>query len=237
VKTNFIFSICICSLFLFINNSDAFAENETTKPLEKYKNKVSYIIGTNIAKSLENFKEEIELDMLIDGIKDQFNKKTLRVAEEESESVMREFSTKMNKRQGEKNKLLAKEAIEVENKFLEENRKKKDVVTTESGLQYLILKQGDGPNPERTDKVKVHYRGTTIDGVEFDSSYKRGKPALFPVTGVIKGWIEALLLMNVGSKYKLFIPPELAYGSQGAGPRIGPNAVLIFEIELLDIEK
>ena len=118
MKTNFIFSICICSLFLFINNSDAFAENETTKPLEKYKNKVSYIIGTNIAKSLENFKEEIELDMLIDGIKDQFNKKTLRVAEEESESVMREFSTKMNKRQGEKNKLLAKEAIEVGNKFL-----------------------------------------------------------------------------------------------------------------------
>ena len=99
------------------------------------------------------------------------------------------------------------------------------------------MKQGDGPKPEKTDKVKVHYRGTTIDGVEFDSSYKRGKPALFPVTGVIKGWIEALLLMNVGSKYKLFIPPELAYGSQGAGPRIGPNAVLIFEIELLDIER
>ena len=175
--------------------------------------------------------------MLIDGIKDQFNKKTLRVAEEESESVMRKFSAKMNKRQSEKNKLLAKEAMEVGNKFLEENRKKKGVVTTESGLQYLILKQGDGPKPEKTDKVKVHYRGTTIDGVEFDSSYKRGKPALFPVTGVIKGWIEALLLMNVGSKYKLFIPPELAYGSQGAGPRIGPNAVLIFEIELLDIER
>ncbi|MDP6394774.1 MAG: FKBP-type peptidyl-prolyl cis-trans isomerase [Desulfobacterales bacterium] len=237
MKTNFIFSIYICSLFLFINNSDAFAENETAKPFEKHKNKVSYIIGTNIAKSLENFKEEIELDMLIDGIKDQFNKKTLRVAEEESESVMRKFSAKMNKRQSEKNKLLAKEAMEVGNKFLEENRKKKGVVTTESGLQYLILKQGDGPKPEKTDKVKVHYRGTTIDGVEFDSSYKRGKPALFPVTGVIKGWIEALLLMNVGSKYKLFIPPELAYGSQGAGPRIGPNAVLIFEIELLDIER
>ncbi|MEE8415613.1 MAG: FKBP-type peptidyl-prolyl cis-trans isomerase, partial [Desulfobacterales bacterium] len=90
---------------------------------------------------------------------------------------------------------------------------------------------------ERTDKVKVHYRGTTIDGVEFDSSYKRGKPTSFPVNGVIKGWIEALLLMNVGSKYKLFIPSELAYGQQGAGPSIGPNAVLIFEVELLGIEK
>lgn len=237
MKTTFIFSICICSLFLFINNSDVLAENENAKPLEKYKDKVSYIIGTNIAKSLVNFKEEIELDMLIDGIKDQFNKKTLRVAEEEAESVMREFSAKMNKRQREKNKLLAKGAIEVGNKFLEENGKKKGVVTTESGLQYLILEQGDGPNPERTDKVKVHYRGTTIDGAEFDSSYKRGKPASFPVNGVIKGWTEALLLMNVGSKYKLFIPSELAYGQRGAGPSIGPNAVLIFEVELLGIEK
>ncbi len=237
MKTTFIFSICICSLFLFINNSDVLAENENAKPFENYKDKVSYIIGTNIAKSLENFKEEIELDLLIDGIKDQFNKKTLRVAEEEAESVMREFSAKMNKRQREKNKLLAKGAIEVGNKFLEENGKKKGVVTTESGLQYLILEQGDGPNPERTDKVKVHYRGTTIDGAEFDSSYKRGKPASFPVNGVIKGWTEALLLMNVGSKYKLFIPSELAYGQRGAGPSIGPNAVLIFEVELLGIEK
>jgi len=237
VKTTFIFSICICGLFLFINNSEAFAENETAKPLESYKDKLSYIIGNNIARSITNFKEEIDLDILIDGMKDQFNKKTLRVPEEEAESVMREFSTKMNKQQSEKNKLLAKKAIEEGNKFLEENRKKKDVVTTESGLQYLILKQGDGPTPERTDKVKVHYRGTTIDGTEFDSSYKRGKPASFPVTGVIKGWIEALLLMNVGSKYKLYIPPELAYGQQGAGPNIGPNAVLIFEVELLGIEK
>ncbi len=237
MKTTFIFSICIFSLFIFINNSDVLAENENAEPFENYKDKVSYVIGTNIAKSLESFKEEIELDMLIDGIKGQFNKKTLRVAEEEAESVMREFSATMNKRQREKNKLLAKGAIEVGNKFLEENKKKKGVVTTESGLQYLILKQGDGPNPERTDKVKVHYRGTTIDGVEFDSSYKRGKPASFPVTGVIKGWIEALLLMNVGSKYKLFIPSELAYGQRGAGPSIGPNAVLIFEVELLGIEK
>ncbi len=237
MKTTFIFSICICSLFLFINNSDVLAENENPKPLETYKDTLSYIIGTNIAKSIMNFKEEIELDILIDGMKDQFYKNALRVSGEEAEAVMREFSTKINKRQKEKNKLLAKGAIEVGNKFLEENGKKKGVVTTESGLQYLILKQGDGPNPERTDKVKVHYRGTTIDGVEFDSSYKRGKPASFPVNGVIKGWIEALLLMNVGSKYKLFIPSELAYGQQGAGPSIGPNAVLIFEVELLGIEK
>jgi FKBP-type peptidyl-prolyl cis-trans isomerase FklB len=111
------------------------------------------------------------------------------------------------------------------------------VVTTQSGLQYLVLKPGDGPKPVKTDKVKVHYRGTTIDGAEFDSSYKRGKPAAFSVTGVIKGWTEALLLMNVGSKYKLFIPSQLAYGQRGAGPGIGPNAVLIFEVELLGIEK
>ena len=119
----------------------------------------------------------------------------------------------------------------------EENKKKKDVVTTKSGLQYTVLKKGDGAVPKTTDKVKVHYRGTTTDGTEFDSSFKRGTPAVFPVTGVIKGWTEALQLMPVGSKYKLFIPSDLAYGDRGAGPTIGPNQVLIFDIELIGIEK
>ncbi len=109
-------------------------------------------------------------------------------------------------------------------------------MVTESGLQYFVLKQGDGPKPSNSDRVKVHYKGTTIDGEEFDSSYKRGEPASFSITGVIKGWTEALLLMNVGSKYKLVIPPSLAYGDRGAGPKIGPGEVLIFEVELLGIE-
>ena len=120
--------------------------------------------------------------------------------------------------------------------FLEENAKKEGVTVTNSGLQYTILKNGSGPVPHSSDQVRVHYRGTLIDGKEFDSSFKRGQPATFGVTGVIKGWIEALQIMAVGSKWKLFIPSDLAYGEKGQKPDIGPNCVLIFEIELLGIE-
>ena len=246
MKTKYVTRILICCLMLFICNCESFAKNENTEPaekkeaavtLEKDKDKVSYVVGTNIAKSLKNIKDEINLDILINGIKDQFNEKTLQLNEEEATTIMREFSMKIKNKQEEQNKLMAGQNLEKGKKFLEKNGKEKGVVTTESGLQYLVMKNGDGPKPAKTDKVKVHYRGTTIEGDEFDSSYKRGKPATFPVTGVIKGWTEALMLMNTGSKYKLFIPSELAYGTRGAGPKITPNAVLVFEVELIDIEK
>ena len=120
--------------------------------------------------------------------------------------------------------------------FLAENARKKDVTVTNSGLQYVILSDGSGPVPHASDRVKVHYRGTLINGEEFDSSYERGQPATFGVTGVIKGWIEALQMMPVGSKWKLFVPADLAYGKEGQGQKIGPNQVLIFEVELLGIE-
>ena len=121
--------------------------------------------------------------------------------------------------------------------FLEANKMQDGVMTTASGLQYMVIEKGDGPKPSASDRVTVHYRGTLIDGSEFDSSYSRGQPATFPVSGVIPGWVEGLQLMNVGGKYKFFIPSELAYGERGAGQRIGPNAVLIFEVELLEIAK
>jgi FKBP-type peptidyl-prolyl cis-trans isomerase FklB len=135
----------------------------------------------------------------------------------------------------------AKKAAAAENKtkgeaFLAENKKKEGVVTLPSGLQYKILKAGEGPKPTAEDSVKCNYRGTLIDGKEFDSSYKRNEPATFPVKGVIKGWTEALQLMPVGSKWQLFIPPDLAYGERGAGELIQPEATLIFEVELLSIE-
>ncbi|MGH9569716.1 MAG: FKBP-type peptidyl-prolyl cis-trans isomerase, partial [Candidatus Angelobacter sp.] len=120
--------------------------------------------------------------------------------------------------------------------FLAANKTKEGVITTPSGLQYKVLKQGTGPKPTTTDKVVCNYKGTLINGKEFDSSYKRGEPATFPVNGVIKGWTEALQLMPVGSKYQLFIPADLAYGERGAGADIGPDATLIFEVELLSIE-
>lgn len=240
MKTKPVTKILICCLILFICNCESLAKNENTKApvaLKENKDKVSYVIGTNIARSLKNIKDEINLDTVINGMEDQFNEKPLQLNEEDATSIMREFSMKIKNKQEEQNKLLAEQNLEKEKIFLEKNGKEKDVVTTKSGLQYLVLKNGDGPKPATTDKVKVHYRGTTIEGDEFDSSYKRGEPAVFPVTGVIKGWTEALLLMNTGSKYKLFIPSELAYGKRGAGPKIAPNAVLIFEVELIEIEK
>lgn len=120
--------------------------------------------------------------------------------------------------------------------FLTKNKKKKGVTTTASGLQYEVIAMGDGPKPRATDTVEVHYRGTLLDGTEFDSSYRRGQTATFPLNGVIRGWTEGVQLMPVGSKFRFFIPPELAYGARGAGTAIGPNATLIFEVELLDIK-
>jgi FKBP-type peptidyl-prolyl cis-trans isomerase len=246
VKTKPVTKLLIFCLIFFVCNCDSLAKNEAAKEPKKKevsetlgenKDKVSYIIGTNIARSLKNIKDEINLDIVINGMKDQFAEKPLKIDEEEARTIMSDFSMKIKSKQEEQNKLLAEQNLEKGKNFLEQNKKAKDVVTTESGLQYLVLKNGEGPKPEKTDKVKVHYKGTTIEGNEFDSSYKRGEPAVFPVTGVIKGWTEALLLMNTGSKYKLFIPAELAYGERGAGPRIPPNSVLIFEVELIGIEK
>lgn len=236
MKTTTIPTLFFCCLFLLVCTCVAHAEDDTAGVLKSDKDKVSYVIGTDIGKSLIHIKDEINLDILIKGINDQFHGKKLLVPQEEAQTVMTEFSMKMKKKKAEQNRLAGEKNMEEGKNFLEKNKKEKGVVTTESGLQYLVLKQGKGPKPTQSDKVQVHYKGTTIDGTEFDSSYKRGKPAEFPVTGVIKGWTEALLLMNVGSKYKLFIPSELAYGQSGAGP-IGPNAVLIFEVELLDILK
>jgi len=246
VKTKPIAKLLICCLMIFLCNCESPAKNEANKEAEKKepsgtlagnKEKVSYIIGTNIARSLKNINDEINLDIVINGLKDQFNEKQLQLSEEEAQTIMRDFSMKIKSKQEEQHKLIAEQNLEKGKKFLEQNKNQKDIVTTESGLQYLILTKGEGPKPEQTDTVKVHYTGTTIDGIEFDSSYKRGNPAVFPVTGVIKGWTEALLMMNVGSKYKLFIPSDLAYGIRGAGPKIPPNSVLIFEVELLGIEK
>ena len=234
MKKTAIVTLAISFLFIGICSSITFAE---TKTYSSEKEKISYIIGTNMAKSVLQIKEEIAIDALTDGLRDQFNGKPLAISDEESTSIMREFSAKIAKIQKEKRKELSEKATKEGQKFLEDNKKDKEVVTTKSGLQYKVLRKGTGAIPSATDKVKVHYRGTTIDGTEFDSSFKRGKPAVFPVNGVIKGWTEALQLMTVGSKYQLFIPAELAYGERGAGPMIGPNQVLIFDIDLIDIEK
>jgi FKBP-type peptidyl-prolyl cis-trans isomerase FklB len=212
----------------------AFAQN----PVElKTKNDtLSYCIGMNLGQNFKQQNLDIAPAILSAGIADLKDSKTL-LSQEQMMQFLTNFQQEMMAKsqaekaaQGEVNKK-AGEA------FLAENAKKEGVKTLPSGLQYKVITEGTGPIPTDKDKVKTHYRGTLIDGKEFDSSYKRGEPAVFPTTGVIKGWTEALLLMKTGSKWMLYIPSGLAYGEQGAGNDIGPNATLIFEIELIGIEK
>jgi FKBP-type peptidyl-prolyl cis-trans isomerase FklB len=197
--------------------------------LKDQKDKVSYSIGMNIGFNLSRQKVDINPDILAAGIKDAIAGKP-QLTSDQVKDVMAQFEKDMEQKQkqaGEKNKTEGA-------KFLEENKKKPGVKTTASGLEYKVEKEGTGAQPKATDMVTVNYRGTLIDGTEFDSSYKRGQPASFPVNGVIKGWTEALQLMKVGSKYQLWIPSSLAYGERSVSPEIGPNATLIFEVELLD---
>ena len=191
--------------------------------------KVSYSLGVNVAKSVQaQGLESIDAPAIAKAFKDVFEGNDLDISEEEANLVLQDYFTKLNNKAQEAN-------IGTGMKFLEENGKKEGVVTTASGLQYTVVTKGDGIQPKETDNVTVHYHGTLLDGTVFDSSVERGQPASFPVNGVIPGWVEALKLMNVGSKYKLFIPSNLAYGERGAGGAIGPNATLIFEVELISI--
>jgi FKBP-type peptidyl-prolyl cis-trans isomerase FklB len=205
-----------------------FGQEKSTQ-LKDQKEKVSYSIGMQIGFNLARQKVDINPDVLAAGIKDSLAGKP-QLNPDQVKEVMATFEKDMEQKQkqaGDKNK--AEGA-----KFLEENKKKEGVKTTASGLQYKALKDGNGAQPKATDTVTVNYRGTLINGTEFDSSYKRGQPATFPVNGVIKGWTEALQLMKVGSKYQVVVPSNLAYGERSVSPEIGPNATLIFEVELLD---
>ena len=212
--------------------------------LKTAREKLSYSIGLQLGTSLKEIREDVDFSVAVQGMEDSFNDKKLLLTKEEIMKELTAFSKKMQEKQMKirEEQMKKMEALGKENKkqgeaFLAENKKKKNVVTAKSGLQYIVLRKGEGKKPEATDQVKVHYKGTLIDGTEFDSSYKRGEPVTFPANQVIPGWTEALQLMNVGSKYQLFIPSDLAYGERAAGPQIGPNATLIFEVELLSIEK
>src|SRR5438094_9814981 len=202
---------------------------EKSPQLKDQKDKVSYSIGMNIGANLSRQKVDINSDVLAAGIKDAIAGQT-QLTQDQVKDVMQQFEKDMEQKQktaGEKNKT---DGV----KFLEENKKKEGVKTTASGLEYKVLKEGTGPQPKATDMVTVNYRGTLIDGTEFDSSYKRGQPATFPLNGVIKGWTEAVQLMKVGSKYQLFVPSNLAYGERAVSPDLSANSTLIFEVELLD---
>lgn len=193
--------------------------------------KLSYALGMSMASSLVNSGlNKIDVDSFVKAFNEVINNGgASEMSPQEANQYIQEF---FSKRQEE----LLKENTEAGIKFLEDNSKKEGVTTLASGLQYEVITEGNGTKPSATDKVKCHYHGTLIDGRVFDSSVERGQPAVFGVNQVIKGWVEALQLMSVGSKWKLYIPSDLAYGAHGAGELIGPNTALVFEVELLGIE-
>jgi FKBP-type peptidyl-prolyl cis-trans isomerase FklB len=189
----------------------------------------SYALGMSIAGNLiQTGVKTVNPELFLNGFKDVFKGEETVIHPEDANQILEEFIGKINQDKGAGN-------LEEGLKFLAENRKKQGVIELPSGLQYKVLTEGDGEIPTSSDQVKCHYHGTLIDGTVFDSSVERGQPAVFPVNGVIQGWVEALQLMSTGSKWRLFIPSELAYGSNGAGGVIGPNSTLIFDVELLKI--
>ena len=206
-------------------------------PLETLQQKASYSYGVDVAVRLKQQGVEIDASALNRGIADAYNGKELAMSDEERLQAKASFQEELRNALVKKQEAVKAENLAAGKAFLEENAKKEGVITTESGLQYNILTTGDGKQPTESDTVTTHYRGTLIDGREFDSSYKRNKPATFPVKGVIPGWTEALQLMHVGDKWQLFIPSELAYGEAQRSELIQPNSTLIFEIELLGIEE
>ncbi len=204
--------------------------------LETQKERISYSMGLDLGNYLSGLEGKIDLDILKQGIDDGFSGAEPRLTAEQIEEAQEEFASVMKAEQEEMLAEMKEKNAAIGTAFLEEHRKAEHVTVTESGLQYEVLREADGQKPAPTDTVKVDYVGTLVDGSEFDSSIKRGEPAVFQVDQVIPGWSEALQLMNVGSKYRVVIPSGLAYGERGAAPVIEPNSVLIFEIDLLSIE-
>lgn len=212
--------------------ASSFAQDQSAAQLKDSKDKASYAIGLNIGRNFKKQNVDLNPDALVIGLKDALSGKKPALSETEERDAM----NNLQKEAMEKQKAMADKNAAEGKKFLEENKKKDGVKTTASGLQYKVMKEGTGAQPKAVDTVTVDYKGTLIDGTEFDSSYKRGQPATFPLNGVIKGWTEGLQLMKTGGKYQFFIPADLAYGQRQMGPDIPPNSTLIFEVELKSVE-
>jgi len=213
------------------------AASEDVSPFKSQAQKTSYAIGMSLGRSFRRQSLDIDFEALEQGIKDELAGSKTLLTDTELQATLAQLQTDLRKKQQEKQQELAAKNKKEGDAFLEANKAKEGVVVLPSGLQYKILQVGTGPKPAASDSVVCNYRGTLIDGTEFDSSYKRGQPATFGVSRVIKGWTEALQLMPVGSKWQLFVPADLAYAERGNGPTIGPNSTLIFEVELISIQE
>ena len=225
--------IVIISLGLTLS----FCAKEEKIELKDDKAKESYSVGYQFGQNLKKLEADLDPEVLSAAIRDGLSGKESRLSEEEMRAALASLREKTVAAMQASAQEQAQKNLAEGEKFLAENKTKDGIKTTASGLQYKIIKEGEGPSPKAGDTVTVHYRGTFVDGTEFDSSYQRGEPATFPLTGVIPGWTEALQLMKKGSKWELFIPSELAYGERGAGNRIPPNSTLIFEVELISSEE
>jgi len=204
--------------------------------LKTEKDSLSYSIGAQIGESLKLGADDLDLNILAKGLRDAATGQEKLLPDEQVQKNMMKFQQTMRTKFQEDQQKKGEASKAEGEKFLEENKNKEGVVTLPSGLQYKVITPGSGPNPKATDQVVVNYRGTLLDGTQFDSSYDRGQPATFGVNQVIKGWTEALQLMQPGAKWEVYIPSDLAYGTRGAGQKIPPNATLIFEVELLEIK-
>jgi len=212
-------------------------DTATAQPVELRTelDKSSYAAGVQMGRSLKQPGMEFDAEILIRGLRDVMTDRELALSDEEQKKIMMALQQNMMAKQREARERQASANLAAAQAFLKENAKKEGVIVLPSGLQYKVLQEGTGRSPAETDRVKTNYRGTLIDGTEFDSSYKRGQPAEFPVNQVVKGWTEALQLMKEGAKWELYVPADLAYGTRGVPPRIPPNSPLFFEIELIEI--
>jgi len=227
-------SRCLAMLAIVLLPGTIYAQDTPT--LNSPKEKLSYALGMDLGNQLRRQSVELDPDIFYRALKDALSGGKTLLTEAEARAAIGALQNEIRQKQAEAAKLAAEKNKQEGETFLAANSKKDGVVTLDSGLQYKILRAGEGAKPSASDKVVCHYRGTLIDGTEFDSSYKRNQPATFAVSGVIKGWTEALQLMPAGSKWQLFIPSALAYGERGRGTVIGPNATLVFEVELVSIQ-
>lgn len=234
-----ILSVCVLSI-------SQIGATKKVSALKTEKEKVSYIIGHNMGSNFKRNGLELDMSVLQQGLDEAMAGKTSTISPEDTQKIMMAYQQQMEKKTAGLQKVEGEKNVKSGKDFLEANAKKPDVIKLPSGLQYKVIKEGKGAKPKATSTVVTNYRGATVDNFKdgkvddktaFDSSYSRGQPASFPVNGVIKGWTEALQLMPVGSQWQLYIPSELAYGDKGAGPSIGPNATLIFDIELISIKE
>ena len=228
--------ICLIGLMAGCGGSDGDTPRKTVN-LESDMARSSYAVGYNFGTNIRRIAGELELDAMIAGARDAYMQQDPSLKPEEIQTLLQEFQKNVYQLDQARRQESSMKNIAEGDAYRKENAKKPGVTVTKSGLQYNVIKAGNGATPRPSDKVRVHYHGMLIDGTVFDSSVDRGEPIAFRLDGLIPGWIEGLQLMKTGAKYRFVIPPELAYGKRGSGPKIGPDATLVFEVELLAIEK